>query len=426
MQAKPGVSSNCARVVQAAGALLLLSTIAPPAWSLPVTLGRDDWFTFSGVQTTLAPAPLVDFTSGSTANGGRTLSSAERYINDPFARPNTPEFSSLSNWLSVVPRASSTFSSEYSQASLGAGAARGFGRLGWGDGQNTVTLTAAIGDIVTVTPGGSLNVGVGYSGAFAATTERVTPQGSFDTRDPAALEAATTLFNMGGDCEAVLGPFAVCLGPDHFLGVGAQITTTLAVWQYDSQLESPFSRFGVGTGLDCAGSVICQVLSSHQSVGTPLGDGTDEGSGRSSYLDTFGFFGASVPSSLSTGGGGKYYVGAQLSILLAPEVSEWGTLAGCLAGPWSHSLVPVTDVVCRPQEIEPGLAFDMSRSLNIGFSGDAQYTSQSGVFLSGNDVLSVPEPGTLVLLGVAWVRLAYVWRRKSETPRSGSPLRLPS
>jgi hypothetical protein len=200
---------------------------------------------------------------------------------------------------------------------------------------------------------------------------------------------------------------------------------TLAVWQYDSQLESPFSRFGVGTGLDCAGSVICQVLSSHQSVGTPLG------TERMKAVAAPATWIHSVSSAQAFRAACRQ-VEAEGTMWEHSCRSCWrrkcrvGTLAGCLAGPWSHSLVPVTDVVCRPQEIEPGLAFDMSRSLNIGFSGDAQYTSQSGVFLSGNDVLSVPEPGTLVLLGVAWVRLAYVWRRKSETPRSGSPLRLPS
>jgi hypothetical protein len=311
------------------------------------------------------------------------------------------------NRLSVVrpPNGSLTFSSEYSQASLGAGAARGFGRLGWGDGQNTVTVTSAIGDIVAVAPGGRLEVNVGYSGNFVNVLERVTPLGVFG--DPQDIDAVKALLAMGSECTVVI--LAVgCDGPDFAFGVGAHVTLSLGVWRYESQPESPFSRFGLGPGIDCTGAVICESIVRHNAVGTPLFDGTPEADFRRfSYWDSGGFFGASAPSSLSTGGGGKFYVGAQLSISLEPEASMWGTLAGCLAGPWGQATN--ADEVCRPQAIEPAFALDMSRSLNVVFSGDAPYTSQSGVFLSGQDV---PEPGTLALLavGLAGIR----WGRRGS------------
>jgi len=393
--------------------LIGLSASAGPAWSLPV--GRDDWFAFSSVQMNVvgSTAPLVDFTSGSAALAGRTASSASLSVRDPFAMPNDPGFSNLDNKLSVVRPALGelTFASGFSQSSLGSGAARGFGRLGWGDGQNTVIVTSAIGDIVTLAPGGQLDVNAAVSGNLVATRERIIPVGAFGLTD-ADIAAQKAIVAQGGECFGGLVFIVICSGVPYAFGVAADIKLTLGVWEYSTQVESPFLRFGNAPVVDCAGAVICQTFSFHDGVTTPQSPGTDEGEGpsfdeRFSYRDTSGFLDASVPSSLSKGGGGKFYVGAQLSILLEPEVSEWGSEAGCLAGPWGQSVNAST--LCAPFATEPALAFDMSHSLNIVFSGDASYTSQSGVFLSGQDV---SEPGVLAMLGVGLAGLGWSRRKK--------------
>lgn len=400
----------------------LLLGLLPSAWSLPVTLDRDAWFSYSSFSTSLAPAALIDISTGTTALSAPTVTSVSRTGGgDPFALPNTPAYADPRERLDVTRRGTGagTFFSGQAQASLGDGAARGFSRMGWGDGRNTMTVTAALGDVVTVAPGGSLDVGLSFSGGLTKTFERVTPFALFPP-GPGVAEAVTFLHSIGSVCEIQL-LFVGCTGPDHAFGVGVRYTMTLGVWEYAFQSDSPFSRFGESSTVDCAGAVICLTQSLHEGVFAPLTGGTQEGPDAFSFWESGGIFGASASESLSKGSGGKFYVGLQLALELEPEVSGWGSLDDCLAGPWGRSF-GAGEEVCRPQFTEPGLAFDMSRSLELQFSGDAAFTSQSGVFLSGNDV---PEPGTfaLALLAAAAAARSRVSRSSALDATRRSPLR---
>jgi hypothetical protein len=314
------------------GALLfLLLGLLPSAWSLPVSVARDEWFRYAAVATSLAPTAVMDFQSGTTAVSATTATSVFRTGGaDPFISPNNPayEYTDWHNRMDEVPRRSSgdTFFTGKAAASLSDGAAHGVARLGWGDGKNTLKITAALGDIVTVAPGGDLNVQLRLSSLSTSTIEHVTPHSPFFLEE---ADLVNYLVSIGSDCEAIFVFFA-CSGPDHGFGVNALITATLGVWDYAFQSDSPFSRFGQSATVDCAGAVICQTLSIHEELRDEATPGYVEveqwAPNAWSFWENGGLGYGDAWESLSKGSGGKYYVGAQLDIELKPEVSVWGSM----------------------------------------------------------------------------------------------------
>lgn len=394
----------------AGAALGLFLSLLPQAWALPTSLGQNDWFSYSAISSSFASAPLVDMTSGSSSSQGRTSSSVSRLGGtDPFAPPGAPLGIDAHQLLDVAPRISgTTYFSAAGAATLGQGAARGFARMGWGDGHNTVHVTSAFGDIITVAPGGILGVDMAFSGRTVRTLERVTPHGGFapETVGDPIFRAIEELIRLGSDCQAQFIA-VICTGPDFAFGVAAKITLSLGVWDYSTQTTSPFSSFGDSPAINCAGSVICVTSTANQGVATPVLDGEELDEFRDSHWESGGFLRTGATHSLSKGSGGTFYVGVQLDIELDPEISQWGSLDACLAGPWGRAINGET--LCRPTLTEPGLAVDMMHSLDVRFSGDAAFSSRSGIFLSGRDL---PEPAPLLLVLAAFAGAVAAARRR--------------
>jgi hypothetical protein len=387
---------------------VLLTTITQCA--IAGSLGRDDYFTYSSTQITGVGVPIVDQTQGSTHDAG-TTSQVSASVNDPYAKPPTMNFADVDSILPVSGAVNKNYyGSTFGSAGLGVGALREFGRLSWGDGTSKLGATTAYGDIISIAPGKPLDVSARVNGGFYALYERV----------PGSSTSCVPLI---GFCFPSV-PF------ESYLGLTLKITAQMGIWDYDSLSATPFDRFGLDPlaphALDCASAILCtQTTIPINFFDETVFRGGDE---EDIYLASTVLDQLVVPDfSISTGSGGKFYVGALLSVTAEPgsfvhmpgfDVDD--SLSEDFGNNWYRYHCPGTIFVrfdgdgCVPIQNQPAIAFDMTRSLDLEFKGDATYISQSGVFLSGTDRASVPEPATLALLSLGFIGLQVSRRKRTN------------